>query len=152
MRRIGLIVSGVVGEEFAINALRRGANDYVMKSIGPEPVIAHSGTGTAVLLGFNNTLRGLGGPNCTGNTPGANGCLYFNPFSNAYPGNPALGLTNPGFVSGNANSPALVASLFDRQPAIASVAIHMRPKVHGMYFRSPPMLRMSCASSWLCVA
>lgn len=28
--------------------------------IGPEPVIAYSGTGSAVLLGFNNTLRGLG--------------------------------------------------------------------------------------------
>lgn len=59
-------------------------------------------------------LNGLGGPNCTGSTPGANGCLYFNPFSNAYAGNPALGLTNPGFVSANANSPALVDWLFER--------------------------------------
>lgn len=64
---------------------------------------------------LQRALNGLGGTGCTGTTPGANGCQYFNPFSNAYPGNPALGLTNPGFVSGNANSPALVASLFDRQ-------------------------------------
>jgi outer membrane receptor protein involved in Fe transport len=64
---------------------------------------------------LQRALNGLGGPNCTGTTPGANGCLYFNPFSNAYAGNPVLGLTNPGFVSANANSPALVAWLYDRQ-------------------------------------
>ncbi|WP_293457189.1 TonB-dependent receptor [Phenylobacterium sp.] len=59
-------------------------------------------------------LNGLGGPNCTGSTPGANGCLWFNPFSNGYSGNPALGLSNPGFVPGNANSPDLVNWLFER--------------------------------------
>jgi hypothetical protein len=37
-------------------------------------------------------------------------------------------------------------------PAMASVAIHISAQVTGMYFLSPPMLRMSCASSWLCVA
>ena len=37
-------------------------------------------------------------------------------------------------------------------PAIDSVAIHINANVTGMCFRSPPMLRMSCASSWLCVA
>ena len=61
---------------------------------------------------LQRALNGFGGPNCTGTTPGANGCQFFNPFSNAYPGNPALGLTNPGFVPANANSPELVASLF----------------------------------------
>lgn len=25
-------------------------------------------------------LRGFGGPNCTGTTPGANGCMWLNPF------------------------------------------------------------------------
>ncbi len=64
---------------------------------------------------LQSSLNGLGGPGCTGSTPGANGCQYFNPFSNAYAGNPALGLTNPGFVSTNANSKSLVAWLFDRQ-------------------------------------
>jgi iron complex outermembrane recepter protein len=68
---------------------------------------------------LQRALNGLGGPNCTGNTPGANGCQYFNPFSNAYPGNPALGLSNPGFVQANANSPQLVAWLFDRQRFLA---------------------------------
>lgn len=60
-------------------------------------------------------LRGFGGPACTGTTPGANGCLWFNPFSNAGPGNPALGLTNPGFVSAAANNPAVIDWLYDRQ-------------------------------------
>lgn len=64
---------------------------------------------------LQRALNGLGGPGCTGSTPGANGCQYYNPFSNGYAGNPALGLTNPGFTAANANSPALVAWLFDRQ-------------------------------------
>ena len=53
-------------------------------------------------------LEGLGGPDCDGVTPGANGCLYFNPFINAYPGNPALGLDNPAYVPGNENDPAVI--------------------------------------------
>lgn len=64
---------------------------------------------------LQRALNGLGGSNCTGNTPGANGCLYFNPFSNAYPTNPALGLTNPGFVQANQNARELVGSLFEQQ-------------------------------------
>ena len=59
---------------------------------------------------LQDALNGLGGPNCnpaTG-TPGAGGCLWFNPFSNAGAGNPALGLTNPFYVPGNENSVALV--------------------------------------------
>ena len=64
---------------------------------------------------LQNALNGLGGAACTGTTPGANGCQYFNPFSNAYASNPARGLTNPGYVSANANDPKLVAWLFDRQ-------------------------------------
>ncbi len=54
-------------------------------------------------------LRGLGGPNCnyqTG-TPGVGGCQWLNPFSNAIPGAPNRGLTNPGFVSSLANTAAL---------------------------------------------
>src|SRR5690606_36880297 len=38
-----------------------------------------------------------------------------------------------------------------QMPAIASVPIHIVTQVTGMYFFSPPMLRMSCASAWLCV-
>ena len=33
-------------------------------------------------------------------------------------------------------------------PAMASVAIHINQNVTGMYCLKPPMLRMSCASSW----
>jgi iron complex outermembrane receptor protein len=60
-------------------------------------------------------LNGLGGPSCTGVTPGANGCLYFNPFSNAFAGNPAQGLTNPGFNAAAVNSRALSDWLFNLQ-------------------------------------
>ncbi len=52
-------------------------------------------------------LNGLGGPNCTGNTPGLNGCLWFNPFTNAGPGNPTLGLDNPFYVPGAENTAEL---------------------------------------------
>ncbi|WP_128893183.1 TonB-dependent receptor domain-containing protein [Erythrobacter sp. HKB08] len=53
-------------------------------------------------------LNGFGGPNCTGTTAGANGCLWFNPFVNAGPSNPALGLSNPFYVPGAENSEELV--------------------------------------------
>ena len=49
-------------------------------------------------------------------------------------------------------------SSFEKKPAnggmplIASVAIHIVTKVTGMKRRSPPMLRMSCASSPLSAA
>lgn len=47
-------------------------------------------------------LRGLGGPNCPWQNPAnagnsAAGCFYLNPFSNGIPGNPVLGLANPGY-------------------------------------------------------
>jgi iron complex outermembrane recepter protein len=46
---------------------------------------------------YQLALRGLGGPNCTGATPGQNGCLWYNPFSNAIPGNPITGQQNATF-------------------------------------------------------
>lgn len=39
-------------------------------------------------------LNGLGGPNCTGTTPGAGGCLWLNPFSTAVQMNPSTGVVN----------------------------------------------------------
>ncbi|MBC7505872.1 MAG: TonB-dependent receptor [Sandarakinorhabdus sp.] len=59
---------------------------------------------------MQNALNGLGGPGCNvaANTPGQNGCMWFNPFSNAGPGNPALKLTNSAYVKGNENSAELV--------------------------------------------
>ncbi|MGK6319988.1 TonB-dependent receptor domain-containing protein [Sphingomonas sp. DT-204] len=53
-------------------------------------------------------LLGFGGPNCTGTTPGANGCLWLNPFGNAVSVNPATGAVNP-----NANGPANSDELTD---------------------------------------
>lgn len=64
---------------------------------------------------IQRSLNGLGGPNCVGTTPGANGCMYLNPFSNAYPSNPAVGAINPGFVPATANPASLVAWLYDTQ-------------------------------------
>lgn len=51
-------------------------------------------------------LRGLGGTNCNvaANTPGLNGCLWFNPFSTGIPANIVTGQTNPNFSSSVANS------------------------------------------------
>jgi len=62
---------------------------------------------------LQQAINGFGGPNCSGVTPGANGCEFFNPFSNAIESNPAFGLDNPGYVSANANSDELEAWLFD---------------------------------------
>ncbi len=60
---------------------------------------------------LQSALNGFGGPDCTGTTAGANGCLWFNPFVNAGPSNPALGIANPYYVPGAENSDALVAWL-----------------------------------------
>lgn len=63
-----------------------------------------------------NALRGLGGFNCTGNTPGANGCLWFNPFSSGIAFNGADGRTNPRFnpnIPGQLNSFEVVDYLFE---------------------------------------
>ncbi|MET0534763.1 MAG: TonB-dependent receptor [Steroidobacter sp.] len=60
-----------------------------------------------------SALRGLGGPNCTGTTPGANGCLYFNPFSTAVQRNAITGQVNPFFDPNQANSVQLADYLFE---------------------------------------
>ncbi|QKG72202.1 TonB-dependent receptor domain-containing protein [Erythrobacter mangrovi] len=57
---------------------------------------------------LQRALNGLGGPACTGTTPGANGCQYRNPFISQSPGNAALGLTNPAYVPGTENSEELI--------------------------------------------
>lgn len=62
---------------------------------------------------LQDALNGLGGADCdpaTG-TPGVGGCQWFNPFVNAGPGHPTLGLTNPFYVPGNENSVELVKFL-----------------------------------------
>jgi iron complex outermembrane recepter protein len=54
---------------------------------------------------YQLALLGLGGPGCNtaANTPGANGCFFYNPFNNAIPGNPITGQANSQFVPGAAN-------------------------------------------------
>lgn len=62
-------------------------------------------------------LRGYGGPSCnvvtavTNNTPGQNGCLWFNPFSNGVQADAVYGLINPFYnasaVPSNTNTLAL---------------------------------------------
>lgn len=51
-------------------------------------------------------LRGLGGTGCNvaANTPGQNGCLWFNPFSTGIEVNRVTGQTNPNYVASTANS------------------------------------------------
>ena len=56
-------------------------------------------------------LLGLGGPNCTGTTPGANGCLWFNPFGNSVARNTATGAVNSQ-NNGPANSQELTDWFF----------------------------------------
>jgi len=57
------------------------------------------------ILAYNlqQALNGFGRPNCTGTTPGQNGCMWFNPFSNAIAKNPLTGQTNPNYVAATAN-------------------------------------------------
>ncbi len=61
---------------------------------------------------LQQALNGFGGPNCTGVTPGANGCLYFNPFANSFPVNPTTGQVNPGYIPGNENPDELTNWIF----------------------------------------
>jgi iron complex outermembrane recepter protein len=48
---------------------------------------------------LQRALQGFGGPNCTGTTPGANGCMWFNPFSSAVAQNAITGAPNPTFAA-----------------------------------------------------
>jgi iron complex outermembrane receptor protein len=56
-------------------------------------------------------LAGFGGFNCTGSTPGANGCLFLNPFSTGVARNTATGDVNPPSDMGGTFTPATVNSL-----------------------------------------
>ena len=60
------------------------------------------------------SLFGFGGSNCSGVTPGANGCLFYNPFSDAVAANSITDQTNPNFNAANANSPEVARFLFGK--------------------------------------
>ena len=70
---------------------------------------------------FQLALRGLGGPGCnpTTGTPGAGGCQWFNPFSNAIQSNYITGQTNPNYSAAVANDPELIRWFF--QPTRADL-------------------------------
>lgn len=70
-------------------------------------------TNDIIVTRMSAALRGLGGPNCTTNTPGANGCLWLNPFSTAIQRNPATGVSNSLFDPTTANTVDLANWLFD---------------------------------------
>ncbi|WP_296595283.1 TonB-dependent receptor [Phenylobacterium sp.] len=60
-------------------------------------------------------LRGLGGPNCNvaANTPGQNGCYWFNPFSNAIATDAVYGRTNPFYTASAVPSNTNTRELFE---------------------------------------
>ena len=61
-------------------------------------------TNDTSIYALSRALRGFGGPNCTGSVAGANGCEYYNPFSNAIQTSAVNGATNPQFDPTLANS------------------------------------------------
>jgi iron complex outermembrane receptor protein len=66
-------------------------------------------------------LVGFGGDDCTSTTPGANGCLFFNPFSSGVAANLLTGQVNPTrdqggtFDSATVNSREVIDYIFDTQ-------------------------------------
>ena len=71
---------------------------------------------------FALALQGLGGPKCDSSpttpgiqgTAGVGGCMYYNPFASAIPGNAITGTANPGYSSTLANSKELVGWFFQK--------------------------------------
>ena len=58
-----------------------------------------------ILVGkLQMAMRGLGGNGCSTNTPGQNGCLWFNPFSSGVQQNVIDGRVNPNYNAATANS------------------------------------------------
>jgi len=66
-----------------------------------------------VVSRLQRALSGLGGFNCTGNTPGANGCLWFNPFSTGVRQSAIDGRQNPNFVASTENSLDVIDYLYE---------------------------------------
>ena len=94
------VAGGFTGRLPLLNAKWEAGVTY-MKADG----YAENGPGTSVSR-LQLALRGLGGPNCdpVRGAPGVGACQYFNPFANAYPGNPITGETNPFYRAAAANS------------------------------------------------
>jgi iron complex outermembrane receptor protein len=71
---------------------------------------------------YQLALRGLGGPRCDTDaatpgiqgTPGVGGCLFYNPFANAIPGNAITGQPNAGYNAALANSEEVTRWFFQK--------------------------------------
>ncbi len=73
---------------------------------------------------LQRAMQGFGGPNCTGTTPGANGCLWYNPFGNAIPGGVFNGQANPAYTgAGDNENPELIDWMFVSSRTISTSEI-----------------------------
>ena len=99
--------------------LSAGFNGTIGASTSWDTAVTYSETGSDIatpdmLVGrLGRALSGLGGPNCTGTTAGQNGCLWFNPFSSSYAGNPMTGVENPYYVPALENSREVIDWMFE---------------------------------------
>lgn len=70
-------------------------------------------TGYDVLVNrFQRALLGFGGPNCTGTVAGANGCLWWNPFSTRVDTNKITGASNPQFNAATAQNTEILRWMY----------------------------------------
>ena len=98
----------VAGLEGALNLLGSDV-DYTTSLVWSQTEATRASPDT-IAENWAQALRGLGGPNCTGTTPDANGCEFYNPFSNAiqYPQSKYAEISeNPDFDPDLANSDGL---------------------------------------------
>jgi len=98
-----------------------GFNGEFGPDIGWDAAVTYSEntrtTNTPDILAYRLqlALNGRGGPNCApGGTAGQGGCLFFNPFSNAFAGNPSTGKVNDlNYDPVLANDPAVIDWMFE---------------------------------------
>ncbi len=103
---IGWELAGTYSE----NNMEQGTTDILSQRLQR----ALNGFGSANGAADQCTDAEAANPANAGNN--AVGCYWYNPFSNAYPGNMAQPqFANPGYVAANANNPNVVAWLFDLQ-------------------------------------
>jgi iron complex outermembrane receptor protein len=99
----GLVeVSGAVTEHMGWNV-----------ALTYSETVADIATPDIYVARLDRALRGFGGPACTGTTAGANGCLWFNPFSTGVATNAATGEANPQYDPASANSNAVIDWMFE---------------------------------------
>lgn len=73
-------------------------------------------TGYDILVNrFQRALLGFGGFNCTGTVAGANGCLWWNPFSTRIDTNKITGVTNPQYNAATAGNTEILRWMYAQQ-------------------------------------